>query len=249
LVTLPAKIGEKHPVGKWAEITTLEQALKIWGESKVGDYNFACLTGPSDVVVVDYDSEQNAAPEGTTFTIKTPRGWHRYYRVTDANVGNSVNAAKKVDIRGQAGIAILPPSWGPNGLLYLLLDDSPIADITYEDFLKIVPWYKEGKEFKNEPGWFAELYSKGIEEGERNNSLAKLSGYLITRGLTVTEVIAIMCSWSEDNCSPPLTYDRIEATVESIFRKHQREYGSKTNATEFNDQLKQASSDPENPFS
>lgn len=256
LITIPAARGSKNPLVPWADIKTYNEAMdnwQYWGDGKpayhrVTDLNYACLTGPSGVTVIDYDTADFPDYGDKTFKVRTPRGVHCYYRITDKQIGNSVNQERKIDVRGMGGIAILPGSVGSDGVVYSLLDSSPIRDTSYDEFLKIVPWYQETEVTLNPQGWFAETFDTITNKGERDDICTKLAGYLINKGLTVDDVMAIMGAWSYCRCEP--AFNGYMKCVQSVAKTHERNNPivSQTDANEFDSKYNQASTDPSNPF-
>lgn len=265
LVVVPAERGKKHPIGKWAHIKSFEEALTYWGENDHGkhkpnelDFNWACITGLSNVIVVDHDYKDdkkfNELGISNTFTVETPKGYHQYVRVPNLQMANSVNAERKIDIRAEGGIAILPPSSSGHGL-YQLKNDCDIREVTegeFSDYIKalgILP-SESDKGSRNEPGWWSIQYEAGVAQGERNNVLAKMSGYLINKGLTIADTLAILHAWSYSHIDPPMEYWEIEQTVKSIFSKHEREKadGYVQSEEEEDETLTQAEANPDNRF-
>lgn len=61
----------------------------------------------------------------------------------------------------------------------------------------------------------------GVEDGERNTSLASLIGYLLRRYVDENLVYGYAYLWGK-NCNPPLSDDRINRTFNSILKKHKR---------------------------
>jgi hypothetical protein len=62
---------------------------------------------------------------------------------------------------------------------------------------------------------------RGVQDGVRNETAAKLAGRLLGRGLQEEEVTEILSIWDTQN-SPPLSDQIIRSTVQSIARKEQQ---------------------------
>ena len=105
-----------------------------WRENP--NYNVAVATGPvSKVFVLDVDGldaeaslrkleEQHGALPETVESI-TPRGRHIFFRCENGVVRNSAGAiAPGLDIRGDGGYVVLPPSIHPSGRPYVWSVDS-----------------------------------------------------------------------------------------------------------------------------
>ena len=95
----------------------------------------AIVTGAiSGVVAIDLDNEEalawgreNLPP--TPMVCKTGRGEHWYYRHPGIPVANGVGVVKgrKVDLRGDGGYVVAPPSIHPSGAVYEEIGDWRIA--------------------------------------------------------------------------------------------------------------------------
>jgi hypothetical protein len=124
----------KHPAWKWSTLGI--------GEEHFGQgCGHGIATGyRSDIFVVDLDSEEaneafnrmadDAESEvPPTFTVKTARGFHLYFKWP----GFAVKTAKNVlgdgiDLRGDGGYVVAAGSEHESGIKYAVCDNSPIAD-------------------------------------------------------------------------------------------------------------------------
>ena len=112
----------------------LAQITAWWCDNP--NYNVAVATGPvSKVFVLDVDgldaeaslrkleAQHGALPE--TVESITPRGRHIFFRCENGVVRNSAGAiAPGLDIRGDGGYVVLPPSIHPSGRPYVWSVDS-----------------------------------------------------------------------------------------------------------------------------
>lgn len=106
---------------------------------------FIGLATGSGLVVIDSDIDpakglngendlKNFPPLPATYTVQTPRGGrHRYFSVPEGEAipCSAGKLACGVDVRGDGGYVIMPPS-GHNGTAYAVFDDSPIAVLPRE---------------------------------------------------------------------------------------------------------------------
>jgi hypothetical protein len=65
-----------------------------------------------------------------------------------------------------------------------------------------------------------DLTQSGIEEGQRNNAIASLAGYLLWHGVDTSVGLQLLLGWNRLRCQPPLPDDEVARTVESISRLH-----------------------------
>jgi Primase C terminal 1 (PriCT-1) len=62
------------------------------------------------------------------------------------------------------------------------------------------------------------LVREGVAEGQRNDSIARLTGYLLSRRVDAVVVFELLTAWNEARCRPPLTESEIATIVDSIAR-------------------------------
>jgi hypothetical protein len=67
------------------------------------------------------------------------------------------------------------------------------------------------------------LVREGVAEGERNNTLASLTGHLLWRGVDPEVALELLLAWNRMRCRPPLPDDEVARVVASIARLHERE--------------------------
>lgn len=153
--------GKKNPaIDGWEEKATDDPiVLSVWWASNP-DYNLGIATGPSGLIVVDFDSAKE--PNETSgienfrqaykrklsdsYTVKTAGGgWHLYYYVGTAELRNTAGRlAKKVDTRAQGGYVVAPGS---------IIDGQPYEALTMNKVpVMVPPWLVQElqKEAKNE---------------------------------------------------------------------------------------------------
>src|SRR5215207_6148641 len=128
---VPAAVTDKRALVTWRQwqlaAAGLEQ-LAHWGR-RWPRANWAVITGRlSGIVVVDVDPrhrgdhalaelEQRHGDLPWTAVVETPSGgWHVYLRHPGGRIPNSASRiGLGIDIRGDGGLALLPPSRRPDG--------------------------------------------------------------------------------------------------------------------------------------
>ena len=130
----PLQPNSKEPMkgshGLLDASTDADQIRRWW--AKTPNANIGARTG-NGYVVLDFDMDDAKGEDGLetlrewesahgelpeTVTAITGRGgMHLWYRV-GGNVQNSTNADKGVDVRGDGGFVVMPPSVHPNGTAY-----------------------------------------------------------------------------------------------------------------------------------
>jgi hypothetical protein len=128
----PCRPQSKEPaVGNWRKLATADPRKLARWFTDFPDANWAIATGPvSGIFVVDLDGEQGERSwselcrqnggEVNTLTVRTPRGRHLYFTYPDGMVihNSASKIAPGVDIRGEGGYVLCPPSIHPTGASY-----------------------------------------------------------------------------------------------------------------------------------
>ena len=217
---IPIKPGGKLPMIEWRDYQTRQPTkaeVEGWWR-KWPLANIAVITGRiSGIVVVDIDLKAGGSLEGqdpSMLMANTPGGHHLYYSYPDIPDDQGVrNRAKGgVDIRADGGYAILSPSKREDGRSYTWAMQGAPA--------KLPEWVtaeQTAKEDGQQPNWLENTLLNGCEVGQRNDTVARLAGYLAGKDLPKEIGGAIITQWmaGQNNPLPP---DEIETTVESVYR-------------------------------
>lgn len=242
---IPIAENSKAPLVVWSEYQKrlpTETEVKSWW-SKHPLANIAVITGKvSNLVVVDFDSDEAVqwARENNlleTLCVETARGLHAYYRYPEKiNIQNTIHLnGMKIDIRGDGGYVIAPPSIHPSGKQYRFINENmKIADFPEYFLFYLKKNDTEKRKLpvrKNETDKIEIKHAyNGVENGIRNTTLAKLTGSWIRHGLSLDEALSVAYAINEKN-NPPLSEREVRRTVESIYKIHERK--SKTIARSF----------------
>lgn len=212
---IPLLARDKKPsLATWKpfqERIATESELTNWFGSE-SQLNLGIVTGKvSGLTVIDCDSVAavNLATKlgiPTCPTVRTAKGFHFYF--LDAGVSNfqKRDDLPGIDLRGEGGYVVAPPSVHPTGIVYSWEGfDRCLVDLPH--------WVLASKKQKTS---IAELYT-GASEGNRNDSLARLSG-VWAKWMSYEDALATAFAWNTFN-HPPLGETEIRTTVTSIFRK------------------------------
>jgi len=180
---------------KYQSTRPSEAAIRNWG-LHAPDANIAIVTGEiSGLFVVDCDTQEafdSLQERGfdETALVQTGKGYHVYFAYPSFKVGNRAKVLPGVDIRGDGGYVVAPPSIHPSGVPYKWLVEHsppvPLADAP--DWLlsllrpvnapqESARVNREGKAIKNPDAYAAAALENEIasvssaQTGERNNSL------------------------------------------------------------------------------
>jgi hypothetical protein len=225
---IPLKPKSKIPViESWKEYqtrTATDEELNTWfGNGQ--ENNIGIVTGQiSGIAVIDFDSEKavkfakdNNFPKTPLVKTGKEHGYHAYCKYK-----NGVSNFQKrddlpdIDLRAEGGYSVAPPSVHESGEKYQWIEGKGIKDIPLADLPEII--LTQSPEHKRP---LRELYS-GVNQGKRNDTLARLTGSWVNDGLNYEECLENAFLWNQKN-NPPLPEKEVERTVKSIFEKHQKD--------------------------
>ncbi len=218
---VPMKPHQKRPLISWREYQdrspTLAEITRWWFEHP--DAWVGLVTGAgSRLIVVDVDPRNGGSLDGLDIPpgapiVRTPSGGTHIWL---AHPGTGRIASRTirpgVDVKGDGGIAISPPSTGyvwqtTNG------GSLPVAP----DWLLAEP--ERRGDHRERDDWFTTTFNEATPEGQRNETAARMAGYLLRRGLSSDATLTILQGWTE-RCDPPFPAQELEGVVASIARKH-----------------------------
>ncbi len=228
----------KRPLMVWREFQQriasageIDRWFKHWPDANVG-----VVTGRiSGIIVVDVDvrhggpesvAEAEAAHGPLPPTVEAASGGggrHLYYAHPGATLANRVAVRPGIDVRGDGGCVVAPPSVHPTGRRYAWVEaHSPgelaVVPLPAHFFARAGAIHPEGHSRLH----WRRLIREGIGEGSRNNTLASLTGHLLWRGVDLDVVLELMLAWNRTHCRPPLPDDEVVQVVQSIARVHER---------------------------
>lgn len=163
LTVIPLKPRSKIAAVSWKDFQsskpTLDQVQNWFAEET--ERNVGILTGASSgIVVLDIDADRGGeesvaklGPLPRTATVKTGRGTHYYFQHPGFDVPNQADMLPGVDLRGDGGYVVAPPSVHENGSAYKWetgLDEASLAPIP-ESVLTFVTRRKDGADADCDP--------------------------------------------------------------------------------------------------
>lgn len=222
---LPVKPEEKRPyMTNWLQYMKTKATMKQvenWFNNLAGA-GVGVVTGRiSNIVVLDVEHycptpiEELLKKYPTQMVARSGSGgYHLYYQYPTgvAKVSNRVGLFEGADLRADGGFIVLPPTRHPSGGFYEWVQKGipgafPLA------FLDL-----ESKPTVQNEGWIVEAL-RGVSEGGRNDTCARLAGYLFKKGINYDIVEAMLLEWNEKN-NPPLPVREVRTTLKSIERSH-----------------------------
>lgn len=222
---IPLRPKDKKPVIQWTEYQSRRpedaELVKWFGNGSKN--NIGIVTGDiSGIAIVDLDSVKavefwKTQKFSLTPLVKTGKGYHLYYCYREG-VRNfqKRDDLPDIDLRGDGGFVVAPPSIHPSGAQYLWVTGKGLDDLPFADLPEIVFAQKPEDKIP-----LKELY-QGVEKGSRNDALARLTGSWVNDGLSFNDCLENARLWNGKN-EQPLPYREVEKTVRSIFEKHHKE--------------------------
>jgi hypothetical protein len=226
---MPVRPDNKRPYEEWLRLQNDRvepYEVDSWWLN-YPDANVAIITGKiSNLVVFDLDSQkakdyvkQHGLPR--TPMAYTSKGVHIFMNYPSILVGNSSDKKIDLDIRGEGGYVVAPPSVHESGFVYKWSPLNPWNT----DIKGMYPWMIEYSQAGSsaeprERGWQCELL-EGVGQGGRNQAAASLAGRFLNKDLSEDEIIEILLMWNLRN-APPLPDSEVIRTVTSMAAKHNR---------------------------
>ena len=211
--------------------------IKTWWRA-IPNCNIGVATGAaSGFFVLDIDGEDGEASlrnlEGehgklpATVEVITGKGRHCYFRIDEhGTIKNSASQiAPGVDVRGDGGYVLAPPSIHPSGRAYVWSVDSA------DEFADAPDWLHElihggtsnvSRDAKGKPleHWHRVL-THTVRNGERNTTLTSVCGKLLHAGLSdLTLLYDVMLCINAARCEQPIPETEVETIVASVVRSH-----------------------------
>jgi len=226
------KSNGKHPMthtGLKEASNDLNQ-IKQWWISKP-EANIGIATGKtSGIVVLDIDPK-NGGDESFKQMIKkygelpkTPtvitgsKGNHFYFKSPDCEIKNKANLSNYsgIDIRGDGGYIVAPPSLHASGNRYEWLEGHALGKIELADMPEwLIELTKQPNKSINQSKIIVND-NTDIPEGTRNNTLASIAGSFRQKGLGEEEIFVELQQYNRENCSPPLEDSEIRTIAHSL---------------------------------
>lgn len=223
---LPVRPDEKRPY-----MTNWLQYMHSRADRQTVDGWFSSLSGAgvgmvtgriSNVVVLDVENDCPVPIEDllrrypTQMVSRTGSGgYHLFYQYPRGvgRVSNRVRIFEGADLRADGGFIVLPPTLHACGGRYEWVRRGPMGEFPRELLdMQSRPRSQEGD------GWITEAL-RGVTEGGRNDTCARLAGYFFKKGMERDIVEALLLDWNERN-DPPMPTKEVRSVVASIGRSH-----------------------------
>lgn len=227
----PLKYRDKVPLTKngCKDATTDAAQIKAWWQ-KYPNANIGLATGSvsQNVFVIDLDIDEDRGIDGyhsledwqrehgdfpETWTAITGRGgYHLYYR-GNGKIKNRAGIIDGVDIRGNGGYVVAPPSIHKNGNRYEWEYSPDEFEIAKAD--NNVEYFLNHDDQKQSTTF---TMPNIVAAGQRNQMLFRFACMMQAKGASDQSVFAATMAENESSCSPPLTEQEVKVIVSSATR-------------------------------
>ena len=235
---VPLAARSKRPLVPWERLQThppTEKEIADWARHWPSA-NIGIVTGAvSKLVVLDIDpghggNESVAVMQRQHGDLpRTPQvatgggGAHIYFRHPGEPIANRAGIAPGVDLRGDGGLVVAPPSVHPSGRTYVWRpsldpDSCALAPVPLWLLLDNTVAPRHGHPVT----YWRALLAKGVEEGRRNDTIASLAGHLLWHGVDPRVATELLLCWNEVRCRPSLAPEEVTRTVQSVRRTQER---------------------------
>lgn len=235
---IPIRAHDKRPAIRWLEFQqrhATEDEVKDWYRRRP-EGNVGIVTGLiSGIVVLDIDPkhggdaslaellrEHGPLPH-TIEAVTGGGGRHVYFIHPGGIVRNKVGLAPGIDLRGDGGCIVAPPSMHASGMVYHWLQGQ---DPQHGKLAPMPRWLlRMASDSQQRPGhtveYWRKLVKEGVPEGERNNTIASFTGHLLWHGIDPEVAQELLLCWNRVRCRPPLPDEEVIQTIGSITRLHE----------------------------
>jgi hypothetical protein len=191
---LPLRSHDKRPLVAWEPLQSshpsAEQVADWFG--RWPDANIGIVTGEiSNLIVLDIDPkhggdasldrlERQFGQLPATIEVTTGGGGHHFYFAHPGGLIRSrAGLAQGVDLRGDGGYIVAPPSIHPSGHPYLWDVGHSPEDVALAALPRWILLESGGIRVRRTPSDWRRLVREGVPEGQRNASIAALTGHLL----------------------------------------------------------------------
>jgi hypothetical protein len=242
---LPVRPRDKRPLIRWEPLQTTKPSASDVAEwfRRWPDANIGIVTGEiSNLVVIDIDPKHGGDESlehlqqrfgslpPTVEAMTGGGGRHLYFAHPAVLVRNRAGLAQGIDLRGDGGYVVAPPSVHPCGRRYAWTPGRSPQDISLAPLPRWLIGAVGIRAGRTLADW-QRLVRVGVPQGQRNTTIASLTGHLLWHGVDPAVSLELLLAWNRMRCRPPLADAEVAQVVENIVRVHDDEKGLHAHAT------------------
>jgi len=226
-LVFPLRINQKKPAvptGLKAATKDLAKIQEWWGKGT--PYNIGITTGGrTNIVVIDLDEKNGVSGSQSleklereygllpqTLTVNTASGGtHKYFRLAEGSTARNRAAVRPgIDVRGEGGYVVAPPSV-IDGNSYSWVDpDVPVAELPN--------WLFQIITGTTAPDNASKTTATLIEQGSRNDQLFRFVMKQMRLGTPRDRMVELADNANISMCRPPLDAVEVQQIVDNAFR-------------------------------
>ncbi len=225
----------KHPlVPDWTDRATTDAGrIAIWFGNTYKGANVGIATGrESGIIVLDVDPRHGGDDSldylmyrygrlDTLTAISGGGGTHYYFAHPGAPIPDRTAIMDGLDLKGDGGMVVAPPSVHESGGMYEFDGmegfETPIAPAP-DWLVNFVRADRGDSSTERQNTSTFRAFGKLIPEGERNDALASIAGYLRRLGAPKETILAALMAINESQCQPPLPDREVQTIAKSVAR-------------------------------
>ena len=232
---LPLRSRDKRPLIAWESLQISPPSPEQVGDwfNRWPDANIGIVTGEiSNLVVIDIDpahggdasldrlEQQHGALPATVEALTGGGGRHFYFAHPGGMIRSRAGLAQGIDLRGDGGYIVAPPSVHPSGRPYAWAAGHSPEETALAALPRWILFLSGGPRVRRTLADWRQLVHEGVPEGQRNSSIASLAGHLLWHQIDPEVVLELLLAWNRLRCRPPLEDAEVAQVVSNITRLH-----------------------------
>jgi hypothetical protein len=231
---LPLGVRAKRPLVIWEPLQSVRpsaEQVRNWF-SRWPNANIGIVTGEiSNLIVLDIDPKHGGDISLDRLERRFGRlpvtveaatgggGGHFYFAHPGGLIRSRTGLAQGIDVRGEGGYIVAPPSIHPSGRPYVWTAGRSPEDIALAALPRWILLSGGVRARRTLSDW-RRLVHDGVPEGQRNSSIASLAGHLLWHQIDPEVVLELLLAWNRMRCRPPLEDVEVAQVVSNIARLH-----------------------------
>lgn len=232
---LPLRPHDKRPLVAWEPFQRMSPSaaqvadwFNCWPDANIG-----IVTGEiSNLVVLDIDPqhggdasleclERRYGSLPATIEVTTGGGGrHLYFAHPGGLTRNRTGLAQGIDLRGDGGYIVAPPSVHPSGRPYAWVAGRAPDEVELAALPRWILLPSGAARARRTLSDWRRLVHEGVPEGQRNSTIASLAGHLLWHQIDREVVLEVLLAWNRMRCQPPLDDEEVAQVVSNIVRLH-----------------------------
>lgn len=198
-----------------------DQITKWWSQFPRANIGVCTGAASAGLVVIDFDPRHGGSDQGLklpdSLKVLTGNGYHLWFKSTQQVRNSAGKLGPGIDVRGNGGYVVAPPSKHVSGSTYSFDNTLPIAELPegfFDQFEQPGASIADDNIILSDPG----AIEPEAVEGARNDYLTSMAGSLRRKGYSSEEIEALLLVANRKRCKPPLADKEVAKIAWSIGR-------------------------------